>query len=88
MSLTQDGRTVVTGWADGAVRLYTPESGSLVEEVRAAVPGPGGVTALAVSQAGGQLVVGGADGSVRLWHIGRGQAKLVKTVRSGREPLH
>ena len=24
---TEDGRSIVTGWSDGGVRFYTPESG-------------------------------------------------------------
>ena len=27
MSFTEDGRSIVTGWSDGGVRFYTPESG-------------------------------------------------------------
>ena len=29
----KDGRFVVTGWSDGAVRFYTPETGNMVMEV-------------------------------------------------------
>ena len=29
MAFTDDGRSVVTGWSDGGVRFYTPESGNL-----------------------------------------------------------
>merc|ERR1719410_3305227 len=51
------------------------------EEIRNAVTGCSGVTAMAVSRRGNCLLVGGGDGAVRLWSLGRGAAKLVKTVR-------
>ena len=79
--LSSDGRSVLSGWSDGNVRIYTPETGKLVEEIRNAVTGSQGVTAMAVSGRGDKMVVGGGDGAVRVWDIGRGTAKLVKTVR-------
>ena len=79
--LTRDGRSVISGWSDGNVRIYTPETGKLVEEIRNAVTGSAGVTAMAVSGRGDKMVVGGGDGAVRVWDIGYGTAKLVKTVR-------
>ena len=29
VAFTDDGRSIVTGWSDGGVRFYTPESGNL-----------------------------------------------------------
>ena len=31
--LSDDGRFVVSGWSDGIVRFYTPETGKLFHEV-------------------------------------------------------
>ena len=31
--LTDDGKYVVSGWTDGIVRFYTPQSGKRVHEV-------------------------------------------------------
>ena len=33
MIIGKDGRFIVTGWSDGAVRFYTPETGKQVMEV-------------------------------------------------------
>ena len=79
--LSSDGRSIISGWSDANVRIYTPETGKLVEEIRNAVTGGQGVTAMAVSGRGDKMVVGGGDGAVRVWDIGWGTAKLVKTVR-------
>ena len=85
-----------SGWSDSCVRLHTPETGKLVEEVRTpdneaierdnvevrnAATGSQGVTSMGV---GGELmVVGGADGGVRLWSLPRySHPKMGKSVRS------
>ena len=83
VSLSRDGRHVISGWADGSVRLHGPESGKLVEEIRNCVTGKEGVTAMDVGRE--LLVVGGGDGSVRLWSLPRySNAKLLKTVKEHR----
>ena len=83
VSLSEDGRHVISGWADGAVRLHAPQSGKLVEEIRNCVTGKEGVTALDVGRE--LLVVGGGDGSVRLWTLPRySNARLLKTVKEHR----
>ena len=77
--LSQDGRHVISGWSDNCVRLHTPETGKLVEEIRNCVTGGEGVTALSVGR--DVMVIGGADGSTRLWSLPRySNSKLVKTV--------
>ena len=78
--LSRDGRHVISGWSDNSVRLHTPETGKLVEEIRNCVTGGVGVKGLSVSS--DMMVVGGADGSVRLWTLPRySNSKMVKTVR-------
>ena len=81
VKLSKDGRSVISGWSDGNIRIFTPETGKLVEEIRKAATGSEGVTAMTVSNRGDRMVVGGGDGGVRVWEIGWGTAKLVKTVR-------
>ena len=84
VQFSSDGRSIVSGWSDAAIRLYTPQSGKLSEEIRAGASGNGGVTGMAVSRRGDTVLAGGGDGSLRLWSLGRGAAKLVKTVREHR----
>ena len=86
VTTSHDGRYLISGWADCSVRLHTPESGKLVEEIRNCVTGKDGVTAMDVGRE--VLVVGGGDGSVRLWALGRyNNAKLVKTVKEHRSKV-
>ena len=84
--LSRDGRYLISGWADSSVRLHTPQSGKLVEEIRNCVTGKDGVTAMDVGRE--VLVVGGGDGSVRLWSLaGYNNAKLIKTVKEHRSKV-
>ena len=79
VTVSPDGRYIVTGWADNSLTLHTPESGKLVETVRNSVTGGDGVTALGVARE--VMVVGGGDGTVRLWTLPSfTNSKLIKTV--------
>ena len=63
VAFTAGGGAVVSGWSDGAVRAYGPQSGAPAFAIRDAHQA--GVTALAPAAGGGQLVTGGGDGTVR-----------------------
>jgi len=65
----RDGRSFVTGWSDGRVRAFLPQSGKLLYVINDAHRN--GVTAVAVT--GDRLVSGGMDGDVRLWRLGGAQ---------------
>lgn len=64
-----DGRSIISGWADGKVRAFLPQSGKLLYVINDAHKN--GVTALAVSSDCGYIVSGGMEGEVRIWRIGR-----------------
>ena len=60
-----------SGWSDGKIRAFMPESGKEMftqEEAHAK-----GVTALASYSDCRHIVSGGGEGSVRVWQIGSGQ---------------
>ena len=57
------GGAIVSGWSDGGVRAYGPQSGAPAFAIRDAHQA--GVTALAPPAGGGRLVTGGGDGTVR-----------------------
>jgi WD40 repeat protein len=70
LDFMRDGRSVVSGWSDGKVRSFLPQSGKLLYVINDAHKN--GVTALAVaSTEGGRIVTGGMEGEVRVWRIGR-----------------
>jgi WD40 repeat protein len=65
----KDGRSLVTGWSDGKIRAFLPQSGKLLYVINDAHKN--GVTALAVTSDSGRIVSGGSEGEVRIWKIGR-----------------
>jgi len=64
-----DGRSIVSGWSDGKVRAFLPQSGKLLYVINDAHKN--GVTALAVSSDCGKIISGGMEGEVRIWKIGK-----------------
>lgn len=92
VAITGSGTTLVTGWSDGKVRAFYPESGKL----RFVIPQAHteAVTALAVCHdeegtGGGspsywRLVSGGADGRVRVWRVGESHQALAFSAKEHR----
>ncbi|XP_037073978.1 cilia- and flagella-associated protein 52-like [Pollicipes pollicipes] len=68
LQVAADGSAIVTGWNDGIVRSYHPESGKLQYMIRDAHNR--GVSALAAFSTGKILMTGGGEGQVRAWEIG------------------
>jgi len=69
LEFMRDGRSIVSGWSDGKVRSFLPQSGKLLYVINDAHKN--GVTAMAVSSDCGRIVTGGMEGEVRVWRIGR-----------------
>eukprot|EP01137_Pigoraptor_chileana_P008790 Opistho-2@56123 len=65
---TTDGKTIVSGWNDGKIRAFAPQSGRLVYVIHDAHNK--GVTAVAATHDCKRLITGGGDGQVRVWRIG------------------
>jgi len=80
-----DGKTLISGWSDGRIRVFGPETGKLVYVINDAHRVMGqkrvsghlsGVTALAVSEDNKRIVSGGSDGQIRVWSIGEAQTLI------------
>jgi len=67
MTFARDGRAIISGWSDGKIRAFGPQSGKLLYVINDAHVG--GVTAIACANDGEKLISGGFDGSVRVWRI-------------------
>ncbi len=74
---TPDGKTVVTGSADGKVNLWDAAAHTWKATVDAGQKG--GVTSLAISPDGKLIFTGGADKSVKVW---TSDGKPIKTVEN------
>lgn len=64
----RDGKSIVSGWSDGKVRAFLPQSGRLMYVVNDAHKN--GVTAMATTSDCTKIVSGGMEGEVRIWKIG------------------
>jgi len=74
IALTPDGASIISGWEDGKIRAFGPESGKLQYVITDAHQKA--VTALAITNSGSHIVSGGDDGRVRIWHRGKMIASL------------
>jgi WD40 repeat protein len=67
ITFARDGRAIISGWSDGKIRAFGPQSGKLLYVINDAHVG--GVTAICCSNDGEKLISGGFDGSVRVWRV-------------------
>ena len=65
----QDGKSIVSGWSDGKIRAFYPQSGKQMYVINDAHIN--GVTAMACTSDCGRIVTGGQEGEVRIWRIGQ-----------------
>ncbi|KAJ3374676.1 Cilia- and flagella-associated protein 52 [Allomyces arbusculus] len=80
----KDGRSLITGWTDGKIRAFGPQSGRLQFEIHDAHKKC--VTALAVTDIDRRdgtyrIVSGGEDGQVRIWRISRHVQQLENAMK-------
>eukprot|EP00347_Sterkiella_histriomuscorum_P019026 403343251 len=71
-----DGKSLITGWTDGKIRAFLPQSGKLFYVINDAHKNKE-VTALTTSVDCSKIVSGDSDGEIRLWHIGKQVQKLL-----------
>ncbi|XP_024084287.1 cilia- and flagella-associated protein 52 isoform X2 [Cimex lectularius] len=82
---THDGRSIVTGWNDGTVRAFTPQSGKPIYIIRDAHSK--GVSAIAMTKDGKKLVTGGVEGQVRIWCVRKDVQKLLAVLKEHKGPV-
>jgi len=67
VTFATDGSAILSGWSDGKIRAFGPQSGKLLWVVNDAHVG--GVSALAACNNPELMVSGGVDGQVRIWRV-------------------
>ena len=74
-----DGRSIVSGWNDGKIRAFLPQSGQLMYVINDAHNH--GCTAIAATSDSQRLVSGGMEGEIRIWRIGRQTQALDNSMK-------
>jgi len=94
------GAAIVSGWNDGKIRSFLPQSGGLEYVINEAhrLTGVGnssggvvpknGVTAVCPSNDCKRLLSGGADGQVRVWAISKGVQVMVASMKEHKGPIY
>jgi WD40 repeat protein/serine/threonine protein kinase len=80
MTLTPDGKRVVTGGRDGVVRVWDTATN---REILTLIGDRLSVCSVAVSADGQRLATGSLDGTARLWEIAGGQRARIFNEHSG-----
>lgn len=76
ITFMNDGKSIISGWSDGKIRSFLPQSGKLLYAINDSHNH--GVTSLAATSDCNRLVSGGMEGEVRVWRIGR-QTQIMET---------
>ncbi len=77
-----DGKAIISGWNDGKIRAFFPQSGKLmwiIEDAHA-----NGVTALTITPDGETLLSGGHEGEIRIWRVAKDKRSLVESMKEHR----
>ena len=69
VNFMSDGKSILSGWSDGKIRSFLPQSGKLLYAINDAHNH--GVTALMPTNNCLRVVSGGQEGEVRVWKISR-----------------
>jgi len=67
LAFSRDGKSIISGWQDGKIRAFFPQSGRIMFTIHDAHKN--GVSALVGTSDSGKIVSGGIEGEVRIWDI-------------------
>jgi len=100
LAFMPSGNEIVSGWNDGKVRAFLPQSGGLKYVINEAhrLTGVGnssggvvpknGVTSICPSNDCRRLLSGGADGQVRVWAISKGTQVMIASMKEHKGPVY
>jgi WD40 repeat protein len=79
LDFSLDGKSIVSGWSDGKIRSFTPQTGKLLFAIEDAHSE--GVTAVKVLTDCARIVSGGMRGDIRIWKLSRSHQELVVSLK-------
>ncbi|KAL4647974.1 cilia- and flagella-associated protein 52 isoform X1 [Arapaima gigas] len=79
VEIMMDGRSIVSAWNDGKIRVFSPESGQLSSVIHNAHSMS--VTAITCTRDCRRIVSGGGEGQVRVWELQPEFHKLIATMK-------
>ena len=82
-AIPADGKMILTGWKDGRIKAYYPESARQMWVINEAHLN--GVTAIAVN--GNKMITGGATGDICVWQISESRGRLILTLKEHHLPV-
>jgi WD40 repeat protein len=74
-----DGKSIVSGWSDGKIRSFTPQTGKLLFAIEDAHKE--GATAIKMLTDCTRIVSGGMKGEIRIWKLSRSHQELVVSLK-------
>ena len=77
-----DGKSIISGWNDGKIRSFLPQTGKLIYVINDAHRH--GVTALIGTIDSTRIVSGGMEGEVRIWKIGKQTQTMEASMKEHR----
>jgi WD40 repeat protein len=78
ITFAPDGKSIVSGWSDGKIRAFKPQTGKLMFAINDAHRD--GVTAIAVTKDNQRIISGGQAGQVRVWQFGP-QGRMISSMK-------
>lgn len=79
VAFSPDGKAIVTGWSDGKIRAFGPQTAKLLYTINDAHHKA--VTALAITSDSAKVISGGDEGYVRVWNVAGKTQTMVASMK-------
>eukprot|EP00899_Mesostigma_viride_P011827 jgi/Mesvir1/20645/Mv14866-RA.1 len=81
-----DGGSILSGWSDGKIRAFGPQSGRLLYTIHDAHPQ--GVTSIVGTSDSQRVISGGREGMVRVWKVGKQSQPMLASMKEHKGPIN
>lgn len=85
VAFLSDGGSIISGWSDGKIRAFAPQSGRLLYTINDA---HSAVTAIIGTNDCSRIISGGKEGNVRVWRIGPQAQTMVASMKEHKGPVN